>query len=55
MSLPPLRHPAWIMVVTIGLIGASLTTFMAGAYAFSKVLIAGAAFFAVMARRTIRK
>ena len=53
MSLPPLRHPSWMLVVTIGLFGASLTTFMAGAYTFSKILIALAAFFAMMSRRAI--
>ena len=53
MSLPPLRHPSWMLVVTIGLFGASLTTFMARAYTFSKILIALAAFFAMMSRRAI--
>ena len=54
MSLPPLRHPSWLMVAMIGLFGASLTTFMAGAYTASKICIAGVAFLAVMVRRSVR-
>ena len=55
MPLPPLRHPAWMMVATIALFGASLTTFMAGAYGFSKTCIAMAAFTAMLSRRAIQK
>ena len=30
MPLPSLRHPAWLMVATIGCLGATLTSAMAG-------------------------
>lgn len=30
MPLPPLRHPAWLMVAVIACLGAALTSWMGG-------------------------
>ena len=55
MSLPPLRHPSWMIVLTIALFGGSLTALLGGSGALAKVLIALAAFAAMLAGRAVRR
>jgi hypothetical protein len=54
MGLPPLRHPMWLMVLTIALFGGSLTARMGGSSTLSTVLVAAGACCAAMTRRVIR-
>ena len=55
--LPPLRpvHPAWPMVATIALLGATLTSALAGGRVVPAVCFALAVGAAVVALRTIRR
>ena len=54
-TLPPFRHPSWLMVLTIALFGGSLTALMGGSALLSNVLLAAGAFCAVMTRHVIRR
>jgi hypothetical protein len=39
MRLPPVRHPAWLMVATIACLGAALTSSMAGSRRMALALL----------------
>lgn len=48
MALPPLQHPAWLMVATIGSLGAALTSWMGGSVLLPIALLLLAAVFALL-------
>lgn len=56
MPLPPLRHPAWLMVAVIACAGAALTSWMGGSHTLPLTFLALAAVFAlVLAARFKRR
>jgi len=48
MPLPPLRHPAWLMVATIACLGAALTSWMGGSTMLPVAFVLLAAVFAMI-------
>jgi hypothetical protein len=48
MSLPPLRHPAWLMVAVIACAGAALTSWMGGSRGLPMAFLSLAAIFALV-------
>jgi len=48
MALPPLRHPAWMMVATIACLGAALTSWMGGSTMLPIAFVLVAAVFAMI-------
>jgi len=48
MPLPPLRHPAWLMVATIACLGAALTSWMGGSTMLPIAFVLLAAVFAML-------
>ena len=48
MSLPPLRHPAWLMVTIIACAGAALTSWMGGSHPLSLTFVLLAVVFALV-------
>jgi hypothetical protein len=55
MPLPPLRHPAWLMVATIACLGAALTTRMAGSVTLSTTFLVLAVVFAFVVATRFRR
>jgi uncharacterized membrane protein YjjP (DUF1212 family) len=54
-QLPPLRHPSWLIVLTIALFGGSLTALMGGSSVLSTMLVSAGAFAGVVTARVIRR
>lgn len=55
MPLPPLRHPAWLMVAIIACLGAALTTRMAGSVTLSATFLVLAVIFALVVASCLRR
>jgi uncharacterized membrane protein YjjP (DUF1212 family) len=53
-TLPPLRHPSWLIVLTIALCGGSLTALMGGSAALSTALLTAAVVCGLITRRYTR-
>lgn len=48
MHLPPIRHPAWLMVAIIACAGAALTSWMGGSTSLPVTFLVLAAVFALI-------
>jgi len=48
MPLPPVRHPAWLIVAAIACLGAALTSWMGGSAILPSTFLALAAVFGVV-------
>ena len=55
MPLPPLRHPAWLMVAIIACLGAALTTRMAGSVTLPATFLVLAVVFALVVASPFRR
>jgi hypothetical protein len=56
MTLPPLRHPGWLMVAVVACAGAALTSWMGGSRALPVTFLSLAVVFAlVLAARLKRR
>ncbi len=55
MPLPPLRHPAWLLVAISACLGAALTTWMAGSVTLPATFVVLAAVFASVVSSRFRR
>jgi uncharacterized membrane protein YoaK (UPF0700 family) len=55
MPLPPLRHPAWLMVTVIACLGAALTSWMGGSTILPIAFVVLAAVYAMILAARLKR